>query len=92
MSAGSNSFGGQYIYLRPNYECFNKSRKVGSATGDIWDKVDKVIAKWYGPKVNLYMIDGHVIGSNNEENALKEYWRVCDWDKRKQIFEVKLIT
>ena len=91
MSAGSNSFGGQYVYLRPNYECFNKSRKVGGMRNEVWDKVYKTISKWYAPGINLYMVDGHIIGSNNEENALKEYWRVCDWDKRKQVFEVTLV-
>lgn len=92
MSAGSSAYGGQYAYLRPNYDCFNRSRRIGTTDPKLfWDKIDKAIEKWYAPMINLYLVDGHIIGSNSAENALKEYWRVCDWHKRKQRFEVELI-
>lgn len=28
--------------------------------------------------VIYYEINGKVIGSNSKENALKEYWRICE--------------
>lgn len=91
-SSGSGAYGNRYLYLRPNFECFNKSRRVGGYQEEVLAKAEKVIEKWYYPAIQLYVIDGHVIASNSPDNALKEYWRVCDWGKRKQIFEVELLN
>jgi len=91
-SAGSGAYGNRYLYLRPNFECFNKSRRVGGYKDEVLSKAEKVIRKWYYPSIHLYSIDGHAIASNCPENALKEYWRVCDYNKRNIKFDVTLLT
>jgi len=91
-SAGRGKNGKMYKGVRPLADCFNRSRKVGGYNHqEIQAKIDKVIEKWFSPKVILYRVDGHVIGSNSKENALKEYWRVCEKEKIKQHFEVEII-
>lgn len=78
-SNGNGMAGMQYAYLRPNYECMNKSRRVGAFySKELWEKAEKVVLKWYYPKIILYKIDGLTIASNNEINALKEWWRICE--------------
>lgn len=91
-SCGSGAYGNRYLYLRPNFECFNKSRRVGGYQDEVLAKAEKVIEKWYYPSIQLYKIDGHVIASNNPENALKEYWRVCDCNKRNVQFDVTFLN
>lgn len=78
-SKGKGKDGKRYVNLRPKQECFNRSRKVGGFNDkELWDKMEEVIIKWYAPAIVLYKIDGKIIGSNSEENALKEWWRVCE--------------
>lgn len=77
-SNGLGKYGKSYYFIRPLAECGNRSRKVGGINyQEIQPKIDKVIAKWYSPRVILYLVADMVIGSNSKENALKEYWRVC---------------
>lgn len=91
-SHGSGQYGKKYLILHPNVDCFNKSRKVsGFKDGEVFEKAEKVINRWYHP-LSIYEIDGRVIASNSEQNALKEYWRVCSYEKIKKQFEVKLIS
>lgn len=81
----------QYVYLRPRVKCDNKSRRVGAFYKDeLWRKVDKVAKKWYSPEIKLYKIDNNIIASNNEENALKEWWKICDRQFIKMPFPVYL--
>lgn len=91
----SNGFGksGRMIkFIRPKEPCFNKSRKISGYTPDeIRQKEENTIRKWFSPRIILYRIEGHIIGSNSKENALKEYWRVCDIDKVGHQFEVEII-
>lgn len=78
----SNGFGknGQLNYfIRPVADCMNRSRKASGFNYPI-EKIDNLIRKWYYPKVILYNINGMIIGSNSKENALKEFWRVCEKD------------
>lgn len=90
VSNGRNSFGGIIKYIRPAGECFNRSRKVSGYTGaEVNQKVENCIAKWYSPLVIYYEVGGVIIGSNSKENALKEYWRVCEKRDVNKIFEVK---
>lgn len=78
-SSGRGKGGKSYCFIRPFATCDNRSRKVGGYTSlEIEGKIAKLIAKWYFPVVILYKVDGLIIGSNSKENALKEYWRVCD--------------
>lgn len=79
QSNGRGKGGKSYYFIRPLAKCDNRSRKVGGFNyQEIQPKIDKVIAKWYFPIVILYQVEDMVIGSNSKENALKEYWRVCD--------------
>lgn len=92
-SNGRGKDGKTYYFIRPFAECFNRSRKVSGWTSqEINDKIEKVIAKWYSPRVILYQIEGTIIGSNSKENALKEWWRVCEIEKIKQLTEVELLN
>lgn len=78
-SQGCGKDGRRAIYLRPDCECFNRSRKVSFWTDEEAEqKIQKLVAKWYSPEINRYIIEGKVIASNSEENALKEWWRVCE--------------
>ncbi len=94
-SNGLGKGGKTFYYIRPLTECHNRSRKVSGFTHqEIQEKIEKVITKWYSPIVVLYEVDGHIIGSNSKENALKEYWRICELAdaKAKKMFDVKVLT
>ena len=89
-SNGNGKGGKTFYYVRPIYDCFNRSRKVSGFTyREIHEKLDKLIETWYSPKIILYEIQGHTIASNSKENALKEFWRVCELTDVKKPFEVK---
>lgn len=78
-SRGFGKANKERYYVRPIWECFNRSRSVsGYSRKEIEEKIEKLIKKWYAPEIILYEINGLLIGSNNESNALKEYWRVCE--------------
>lgn len=68
---GFSKNGEQYVYIRPSKDCFNRSRRC------LRKRENDVIKKWFTP-VNYYIIQGKIIGSNSELNALREFWRVCD--------------
>lgn len=85
-SNGFSKNGGQYYYLRPSVKCDNKSRRV------LEDRIVANINKWFSPDILLYKINGSIIGSNSEENALKEYWRICDEADIKKQFPVELLN
>jgi len=83
-SGGRAKWGVPVFFVRPALPCGNSSRRyVG------YDKLRKGIARWYGPKIIYFVIEGHVIGSNSEKNALREYWRICDKENIGKIFYVK---
>jgi hypothetical protein len=91
ISNGRGAGGKTYYYIRPKEKCYNRSRKISGFTSqEIQEKLAACISKWFFPKVILYKVDGRVIGSNSKENALKEYWRICDLAdaKSKKQFEV----
>lgn len=88
QSIGQGKGGKMSWFIRPIYYCFNRSHKVSGFTGkELQEKADKVISKWYYPRVILYEVDGETIASNSKENALTEYWRVCAKEKIGVIFE-----
>ncbi len=77
-SNGRGKAGKLSAFIRPSQSCFNKSRKVSAySLPELKQSIDKCIIKWFDIVI-YYQIDGHTIGSNNEINALKEYYRVCD--------------
>ena len=91
-SKGRGRAGKLHAYVHPDYYCFNRSRKASGFNYDeLKDSINSVVRKWYSPAVFVYEIDGQTIVSNNEKNALTEYWRVCARDKIGVIFPVKLI-
>lgn len=88
-SNGRGKLGMQAVYIRPDYYCFNKSRKAKAYSNeDLQNKINNIIRKWYSPQLFVYEIDGETIVSNNEYNALKEYWRVCNRNKIGAIFTI----
>lgn len=88
-SKGFGKDGKQWVSIRPDYYCFNKARKAKAYSNeDLQDAVNTIIRKWYSPELFVYEIDGQTIVSNNEDNALTEYWRVCDRNKIGAIFTV----
>jgi hypothetical protein len=90
-SNGYGKNGKVHVYVRPEKECRNKSRKVSGLYKEIIaGKLDKLIDKWYNP-MKYYLVDGHVIGSNSEKNALTEYWRLVERSDIGKIFPVKEI-
>lgn len=90
-SAGRGKSGRLAAYIRPAGYCFNRSRRISAANMDeLNEKIEQLINRHF-PTVNYYEVDGFVIGAKDKEFALKEYWRVCDREKIKKHFEVKLI-
>ncbi len=88
-SNGRGKDGRMHVYIHPDYYCFNKSRKAsGFYKDDLQDAINFVLRKWYQPELHVYEIDGHTIVSNNEKNALTEYWRVCERNKIGELFTV----
>lgn len=85
-SAGQTKTGIPVFFVRPTIACDNRSHRfVG------YNKKEKGIGKWFSPSVQSFLIDGHVIASNSEKNALREYHRVCAKEKIGQLFEVKTL-
>lgn len=85
-SLGRTKTGIPVFFVRPAHACENRSRCfVG------YDKMNKGIVRWYASSILYFIVDGHLIGSNNEKNALSEYWRICDRNKVGKIVEVKLL-
>ena len=85
-SHGQAKTGIPVFFVRPVMPCCNRSHRfVG------YDKMRKGIEKWFSPEINSYLVDDHVICSNNPNNALREYHRVCATEKIGKLFEVKLI-
>ena len=92
-SRGYGKSGKLAAYVRPDFDCFNRSRRVADYSHEgLREMVNTVIRKWYAPKLVAYKIDGYVIVSNNEENALKEFYRVCDKEQINIVFPVYLYT
>jgi hypothetical protein len=69
-SKGRGQNGKAYMFVRPAKKCMNRSRRVTP------DKVQLTTDVYFTP-MNYYLVNGWIIGSNTERNALKEYWRVC---------------
>jgi hypothetical protein len=89
-SNGQGKGGSSVYYIRPAQTCSNRSRKVrGFVHLEIKAKTKKLIYKWFAPMVIYYEVNGVVIGSTSKENALKEYWRICDRNDVGKIFQVK---
>lgn len=84
-SKGSHAHNsGVTFYIRPIEPCFNRSRSLifyGDDKKELEERIIKMVARWYWP-MKYYKIDNVIIGSNSENNALQEYWRVCDPSKK----------
>lgn len=79
-SRGYGKNGKISAYIRPKEYCFNRDRKVSAFSNqELSGKISDCVKKYYEP-IKYYEIKGKIIGSNNEENALKEWWRVCEKD------------
>jgi hypothetical protein len=86
-SFGQTKTGIPIFFVRPAQACFNRSRRcIG------YDKMNKVVEKWFSPAVLYYLVDDHVIGSNSEKNALLEYHRVCVMENVGKLFKVETIA
>ena len=91
-SRGRGKGGRRRWFIMPKHYCFNKARSVtGYDTKEMEEKVIEIVKKWYYPMI-YYKIDGHTIGSNNERNALTEYYRVCAVEDKQIVFPVTLDT
>jgi hypothetical protein len=89
-SRGRGKGGRRANFIRPADNCFNKSRRVTGFTDEELDeKIIATVKKWYYP-MKYYKVDNHIIGSNSEENALREYWRVCEKSVKGLCFPVYL--
>lgn len=89
-SRGRGKGGSRANFIRPADDCFNRSRRVTGFTNEELDeKIIQVVKRWYYP-MKYYKVDGHIIGSNSEENALKEYYRVCNVKDKLIVFPVTL--
>jgi hypothetical protein len=92
-SNGRGKNGKLHVYIIPDYYCYNKSRKAsGFYKDDLQDSINFVLRKWYQPELFVYEIEGKTVVSNNEKNALTEYWRVCERSDIGKEFPVKLMT
>lgn len=90
-SAGRGKGGRRYAYIRPAFECANKSLRVSGCTQQqLVAFIKKAVEKKYMP-MHSYEIQGKIFGSNSPENALKEWWRVCDKNDIGKTVETKLI-
>ena len=90
FSRGRGRGGRRANFIRPAEDCFNRSRRVTGFTDEELDqKIIATVKKWYYP-MRYYIVDGHLIGSNDEMNAMKEYWRVCEKDYVGIIMRVTL--
>lgn len=90
-SRGRAKSGKKHAFVRPDYPCFNKSRKAsGFYDSDLNENISKILRKWFQPELFVYEIDGHIIVSNSDKNALSEYWNVCERTDIGKNFEVKL--
>ncbi len=93
-SRGQGLGGKLHAFIIPNSDkCTNMRYRVGG-----WDRAElnerilACIIKHYSPQLLTYRVDNHIVCSNNETSALKEYWRICDRAKIKKPFSVELIT
>lgn len=88
-SRGRAKYGRKVYFVMPNSQnCRNRSRRIVAQDGDqAYYKLIEVIKKWYFP-LSDYTVDGLIICSNSESNALSEYWRICEKNKVGVNFEV----
>jgi hypothetical protein len=88
-SRGRAKYRRNVYFVMPNSQtCRNRSRRIVAQDGDkAYYKLIGVIKKWYFP-LNEYKVDGLIICSNSESNALSEYWRICEKSKVGVNFEV----
>lgn len=90
-SNGYGKGGKLAAYVRPDYDCFNRGRRVADySPNGLEEMIKTVIRKWYSPDLKVYEVDTYTIVSNNDENALKEFYRVCDIKDKDIVFPVRL--
>jgi hypothetical protein len=88
-SNGRGKSGKIVVFIRPDKDCFNNSRKVTAfSVMELNNIIARTVNKWYNP-ITYYVINGDIIGSNSEQNALKEYWRVCRKEDIGKAFPVE---
>lgn len=71
ISQGHGKYGKQYAYIRPSKPCANRSRRVEVHEVEKWIRI-------IYPKVHYWRVGGLVIGAKDEDQAWREYWRVCE--------------
>lgn len=86
-SIGRTKSGAQVYYLRPDGECINRSYRITCIDEDEYKAKVSKIEKKIKPEIQ-WLIDGYKVIANNSNQALREYWRVCDKSKIGKDFEV----
>lgn len=82
ISNGRGKYGKQYAYIRPGKPCVNRSRRVEVNEVEKWIRI-------IFPEVHYWRIGGLVIGARDEDQAWREYWRVCERSQiRKKEVEI----
>jgi hypothetical protein len=90
LSKGFMKGGIRHWWITPKVDgvtCHNRSRRASTL-----ESAQRIADRWYSPEVHAYTINGWPIASNNPENALKEYWRVCKREDIGKRYEIVLIT
>lgn len=104
QSKGSGRNGKMYCFVSAEAPSVNadvskghRPRRVGGYTTEELNQSVRAIAKkWFFPLRYFLVTDGdknYWVASNSEENALKEYWRVCEvQDIGKEFPVTELLT
>lgn len=86
-SRGRGKYGKLYAYIRPGKPCANRSRRVEVHQVDKWIEI-----LYPAGEVHYWRIGGLVIGARDEDQAWREYWRVCERSQiRKKEVEIQKI-
>lgn len=86
-SYGRAKYGRIVYFVRPDAECFNRSYRLICSSQEEFEKKFARISNKLEPEI-IFMISGCKIVANSRENALKEYWRVCERGDIGKDFEV----
>lgn len=84
-SNGRTKTGELIYFVRPAGKCHNRSWRVKA------NKVSEFCRKKFS-NVSYFRVNGLVIGASSEENAVKEYYRICEKSKIGKPVDVKTIN
>lgn len=87
-SNGRAKGGITYAYFRPSFDCSNKSRRCR-----VEDLDDQIFRCFPGPFIRYFIVDTYsVIGAKDEAAAVKEYYKICEEEKKGAEVTVEEIT